>query len=141
MGEDGLEGLTTAIERGARSAGRFGLELPILMAPMAGSCPPAAGLRRLPMREAWAAVGALLMQGPRRWLHGPSGFVGASPNGAFQMNLWNPDPRPSVDPEREATVRQFLAGWGSEPRAGRRHLPVPEFPQPSAGQIAELRRR
>jgi nitronate monooxygenase len=38
----------------------------------------------------------------------------AGSNGAFQLNLWVPDPAPERDLEREAEIRQFLAQWGPE---------------------------
>jgi nitronate monooxygenase len=33
-------------------------------------------------------------------------------NGAFQINLWIPDPSPVRDPEHEREVREFLEQWG-----------------------------
>jgi nitronate monooxygenase len=46
--------------------------------------------------------------------------VRAGTNGAFQLNLWVPDRKPFRDPEHEARVRDFLAGWGPlvPPEAG-----------------------
>ena len=41
-----------------------------------------------------------------------AGAMRAASNGAFQMNLWIPDPPPMRDPAQEARVREFLAGWG-----------------------------
>jgi len=35
-------------------------------------------------------------------------------NGAFQMNLWIPDPDPKRDAAHEAEVTRFLEGWGPE---------------------------
>jgi len=94
------------------------------MAPMAGSCPPALAAA-VANAGGMGGCGALLMQAEEMaaWAER---FRGAS-NGAFQMNLWIPDPAPVRDPEREATVRQFLAGWGSEPAPDAAHLPVPDF--------------
>ena len=40
--------------------------------------------------------------------------VRAGTNGAFQLNLWIPDPEPMRDPEHETAVREFLAQWGPE---------------------------
>ncbi|MGH7044156.1 MAG: nitronate monooxygenase, partial [Acetobacteraceae bacterium] len=44
----------------------------------------------------------------------------AQSNGAFQMNLWIPDPPPRRDREAEARIRDFLAAWGPPvpPEAG-----------------------
>ncbi len=46
--------------------------------------------------------------------------VRANSNGAFQLNLWTPDPAPHRDPDQEARVRSFLAHWGPPvpPEAG-----------------------
>jgi nitronate monooxygenase len=38
--------------------------------------------------------------------------VRANSTGAFQLNLWIPDPAPARDAVHEAEIRQFLAGWG-----------------------------
>ena len=38
----------------------------------------------------------------------------AGSNGAFQLNLWIPDPPPVRDPENEAALRAFLGSWGPE---------------------------
>jgi nitronate monooxygenase len=46
--------------------------------------------------------------------------VRSNSNGAFQLNIWIPDPAPQRDPAQEARVRDFLAGWGPPvpPEAG-----------------------
>lgn len=64
------------------------------------------------------ACGVLLMQ-PKDIL-GWAAEVRAKTSGAFQLNLWIPDPKPQRDPEREGKVREFLAQWGPEvpPEAG-----------------------
>src|SRR6266567_3397490 len=51
-------------------------------------------------------------------------FRGQS-NGAFQINLWVPDPPPIRDAEHERRVREFLGQWGP---------PVPQ----EAGDAAPL---
>ena len=82
---------STSIQRAEAFAERFGLALPILMAPMAGACPAplAAAVARA---GGLGACGALLMQPDaiKAWAQD----VRASSNGAFQMNLWIPDPAP-----------------------------------------------
>jgi nitronate monooxygenase len=99
-----------------------GIRQPILLAPMAGACPP-----RLSMAVANAgglgACGALLMspESIRTWC---DEFRGGS-SGEFQINLWIPDPAPARDDERESRVRDFLAAWGPpvRPEAGDAVLP------------------
>jgi nitronate monooxygenase len=93
---------------------RFGLRVPILLAPMAGACPPSLSIA---VGEAggMGGCGALLFspQEMRSWVES----VRAASAAPFQINLWVPEPPPSRNSEHEAQVRQFLAQWGP---------PVPE---------------
>ncbi len=103
-----------ALDRAAAFCSRFGLRVPVLLAPMAGACPPSLSVA-VANAGALGACGALLLQ--------PDAILGwaaetrAGSNGAFQMNLWIPDPAPVRDPAHEAAVRAFLGTWGP---------PVPE---------------
>ena len=90
---------------------RFGLGVPILLAPMAGACPPSLSAA-VANAGGLGACGALLMQ-PAAILDWAAQFRAGS-NGAFQLNLWIPDPPPRRDPAAEAAVRAFLAQWGPE---------------------------
>ncbi len=88
---------------------RFGLRIPILTAPMAGACPP--GLSAAVANAGGlGACGALLLQ-PEAMLAWAREFRGQS-NGAFQMNLWVPDPAPARDAAAEGAVAAFLGHWG-----------------------------
>ena len=88
---------------------RFGLDVPILLAPMAGACPPSLSIA-VANAGGLGACGALLMQPDeiKAWAE----TVRAGTNGGFQMNLWIPDPPPVRDPAHEAAVRAFLGQWG-----------------------------
>src|ERR1700744_2270450 len=88
---------------------RFGLQLPILLAPMAGVSPPALSIA-VAGAGGLGACGALLMQPAAILAWG--GEVGAGTSGPFQFNLWIPDPPPARDAVHEARVREFLAQWG-----------------------------
>ena len=90
---------------------RFGLRMPILLAPMAGACPPALSAA-VAAAGGLGACGALLLQPAAivAW----AADVRAASNGAFQMNLWTPDPAPVRDAAHEEAVRGFLGGWGPE---------------------------
>ncbi len=97
---------TTRVEAFCR---RFGLRLPILLAPMAGACPPSLSIA-VANAGGLGSCGALLMEPDQMFAWARE--VRAHSNGAFQVNLWIPDPPPIRDPVQEARVRAFLAGFG-----------------------------
>ena len=102
----------------------FGLRIPILLAPMAGACPPSLSIA-VASAGGLGACGALLM--PPAAIKVWASEVRAAGNGAFQLNLWIPDPPPVRDPAAEANVRNFLKRWGPEisPDAG--NVTPPDF--------------
>jgi nitronate monooxygenase len=75
------------------------------MAPMAGSCPPDLAIA-VATAGGIGTCGCLLMKPDQigDW----SAKVRAGSNGAFQLNLWIPDPAPVRDPVYEAALRAFL---------------------------------
>lgn len=115
---------TVMAERVRRFSERFGLRVPILLAPMAGACPPALSIA-VARAGGLGACGALLMQPAeiRAW----ADEVRRGSNGAFQLNIWIPDPPPHRDPEHEARVRDFLSGWGPEVPASAGDAMPPDF--------------
>jgi len=88
---------------------QYELRIPLLMAPMAGACPPALAAA-VGNAGGMGACGALLMNGDaiNAWVTDVRGAT----NGAFQLNTWIPDPEPVRDAEHEAAVREFLGNWG-----------------------------
>jgi len=90
---------------------RFGLEVPILLAPMAGACPSSLSIA-VANAGGLGACGALLMQPAE--ISAWAADLRANTRGPFQMNLWIPDPAPVRSAEHEASVRAFLAKWGPE---------------------------
>src|SRR3954470_12194227 len=96
---------------------RYGLRLPILAAPMA-SATPVALAAAVANAGGMGALGALVTspQGIRDW----AAELRRQSNGAFQLNLWIPDPPPARDAEQERRVREFLGQWGPAvpPEAG-----------------------
>ena len=101
---------------------RFGLQVPVLLAPMAGACPPALSVA-VSRAGGLGACGALLLdpEGIRGWAR----EVRAGSNGAFQVNIWIPDPAPVRDAAQEAAVRAFLGQFGPEvPEAAGDAVPV-----------------
>jgi nitronate monooxygenase len=87
----------------------FALRVPILMAPMAGACPASLAIA-VANGGGLGGCGALLMkpESIRAW----AADVRAQTNGAFQINLWIPDPPPKRDADHETRVREFLGQWG-----------------------------
>jgi nitronate monooxygenase len=98
-----------ALARAESFCRRFGLRLPILLAPMAGASAPSLSIA-VANAGGLGACGALLMAPAaiRQW----AAELRAASNGAFQLNLWIPDPPPRRDPAHETRVCEFLAGWG-----------------------------
>jgi nitronate monooxygenase len=88
---------------------RFGLKLPILLAPMAGVSPPSLSIAMM-NAGSLGACGALLMQ-PNE-IAAWADEVRAKGNGPFQLNLWIPDPPPRRDPAHEERLRTFLERFG-----------------------------
>lgn len=104
----------SALSRAGAFCRRFGLRVPILLAPMSGACPPGLSIA-VARAGGLGACGALLMQ-PRAiadW----AAEMRAGSDGPFQINLWVPDPSPPRNVSHEAEVRAFLEKWGP---------PVPE---------------
>jgi len=99
----------SALSRAERFAAAYDLRLPILMAPMAGACPASLAIA-VARAGGMGACGALLMNPDaiRAW----GQEVRAAGNGAFQMNLWIPDPPPRRDAAHEDRIRGFLGQWG-----------------------------
>ena len=84
---------------------RFGLRVPILLAPMAGASAPSLSIAVI-QAGGLGACGALLMS-PEEILSWAN-EVRTKGNGPFQINLWIPEPPPRRDPEHERRVREFL---------------------------------
>lgn len=83
--------------------------MPIFMAPMAGACPASLAVA-VANAGGMGACGALLMNSDE--ISAWSGEVRRNSNGAFQLNVWIPDPPPVRDKVKEAKVREFLGKWG-----------------------------
>src|SRR5215831_13538776 len=88
---------------------RLGIRIPILLAPMAGACPPSLSIAVI-NAGGLGACGALLMQ-PDEILSWSAAVRGSS-SGAFQLNLWVPDPPPVRNQKHEGVIRSFLENWG-----------------------------
>ncbi len=95
----------------------YGLGLPILLAPMAGACPPGLSIA-VANAGGMGAMGALMTApaGIHAWVR----EFREKSSGPFQLNTWIPDPNPIRDPEAEERVRKFVEKWGPpvSPEAG-----------------------
>jgi hypothetical protein len=80
------------LERADAFCQRFGLRVPVLLAPMAGACPPALSAA-VANAGGLGACGAVLMQPPA--FHAWASELRARTPGPFQINLWVPDPAPT----------------------------------------------
>lgn len=88
---------------------RFGIALPILLAPMAGACPVALSAA-VANAGGMGAMGAVLSTPEQigQWM---DDFRRES-DGPAQVNVWVPDPAPARDAVAEAATRAFLERWG-----------------------------
>lgn len=113
-----------ARDRAAAFCERFGLQLPIVGAPMAGACPVSLAVA-IANAGGMGAMGALLTA--------PAGIAGwvrafrAQSSGPFQLNLWVPDPPPLRNAADEQRMRDFLAAWGPAVPAAAGDAPMPDF--------------
>ncbi len=115
---------TAILHRAEAFCARFGLRLPILLAPMAGVPAPALSIA-VANAGGLGACGALLMHPDEiaAWATG----MRVAGNGAFQLNLWIPERAPHRDPAQEERVRHFLAEWGPPVPASAADAVLPDF--------------
>src|SRR5262245_48381706 len=111
-------------DRAAAFCAKHGLQLPILLAPMAGACPASLSIA-VANAGGMGAMGARMTKpaGIRAWVNE---FRSGS-SGPFQLNVWIPDPEPHRDAEAEARMRAVLAAWGPEVTATAGDAVPPDF--------------
>ena len=103
---------------------RYGLKMPILLAPMAGACPVTLSIA-VTNAGAMGAMGALMTTpaGIRAWVD----EFRAQSGGPFQLNLWMRDPKPRRDERLEQAMRTFLEGWGPAVASTAGDVTLPDF--------------
>jgi nitronate monooxygenase len=111
-------------DRAAAFCNTYGLDLPILLAPMAGACPVSLSIA-VANAGGMGAMGALVSspQEIRDWV----GEFRAGSKGPTQLNLWIPDPPQPRDDEEEKRMRQFLAAWGPAVPESAGNVATPDF--------------
>jgi len=121
-----------ALTRAAKFCDRFGLRVPIMLAPMAGACPPSLSIE-VAKAGGLGACGGLLMQPDaiRMWAQ----EVRAGSNGVFQLNLWIPDPPPLRDADNEAKLREFLGKHGPAVAEAAGDVTPPDFEAQSEAML------
>lgn len=103
---------------------RFGMTVPVMLAPMAGVPAPALSIA-VANAGGLGACGVLMME-PHEILAWASAFRAGS-SGGFQLNTWIPDPAPLRSEAREAAVRRFLEQWGPTVPPGAGDAVTPSF--------------
>lgn len=108
---------------------RYRLRLPILEAPMAGACPPELAIA---VAEA-GGMGAsgVVLDLPDRIAAWAKRFRAGS-DGAFQLNIWVPDP-PVEDPDRADAAAGFLRRFGMPAETVG---PAPDYAEQCAAMLA-----
>jgi nitronate monooxygenase len=112
------------LARAEAFAARLGIHLPVLLAPMAGACPPSLSIA-VANAGGMGACGALLMA-PEAIVEWVEEFRRGS-EGAFQINLWIPEPAVARDAAAEQRQREFLATWGPPVTAEMGEFVLPDF--------------
>lgn len=122
-----------AIARAEAFCAAYNLRLPILLAPMAGACPPALSAA-VANAGGLGACGALLSAPEAIGKWGEE--FRAHSNGGFQINLWLPDPPPARDAAHEAALRAFLGQFGPAVPAEAADATLPDFAAQFAASLA-----
>ena len=113
-----------AVIRAEAFCAAYDIRIPILQAPMASASPPSLAIA-VANAGGLGGCGALMMQPAA--INAWASEVRAASNGAFQMNLWIPDPAPVRDAAAEAAVRRFLGDWGPAVPAEAGDVAMPDF--------------
>lgn len=119
-----MNAIKSSIARAETFAARLGIRLPILLAPMAGACPPSLSIA-VANAGGMGACGALLMKAEE--IAGWCAEVRKGSDGEFQINLWIPGPPPRRDAELETRQREYLAKWGPPVAAEAAEGVLPDF--------------
>ena len=120
-----MSGTHPAMGRAEAFCTSYRLRIPVLLAPMAGACPPSLSIA-VAGAGGFGACGAVAMQPAaiRAWT---SEFRTGCRDGSFQLNLWIPEAAPRRDAAVEAAMREFLGRWGPAVAADAGDYARPDF--------------
>ena len=131
--------MSGARERAAAFCPRYGLRVPILMAPMAGACP--VGLAAAVANAGgMGGFGALTDRARRDRGLGRTGFA-ARATARFQINLWVPDPPPRARPRARGAGARIPRAVGAAGAAGGRRRARRSISTRNARRCSPPRRR
>lgn len=114
-----------AVARAESLCASYGLRLPVLLAPMAGACPPSLSVA-VASAGGLGACGAITLQ-PAAIMAWANEFRAGCPDGPLQMNLWIPEAAPARDAAVESAMRAFLGQWGPPVAADAGSFTRPDF--------------
>lgn len=114
-------------------AEKLGTRVPILLAPMAGACPPSLSIA-VANGGGLGACGALMMNSGEiaAW----SAEFRAASEGGFQINLWIPETPPKRNSALEEHQREFLAAWGPAVAADAGNMALQDFDAQCSAALA-----
>lgn len=121
-----------ALARAEAFGASYGLRIPILLAPMAGACPPSLSIA-VAGAGGLGACGAITLQ-PAAIHAWANEFRTGCRAGPFQINLWIPEGPPVRNAAVEGAMRAFLGQWGPPVAADAGNFARPDF----AAQCAAL---
>jgi nitronate monooxygenase len=115
---------SSPLDRATAFGARYGLKVPILLAPMAGTSPASLSIA-VGNAGGMGAFGALLAppEGIRSWVQ----EVRSRTSGPFQLNVWIPDTPARRDPDAEDRIRKFLEAWGPPVPKSAADIVPPDF--------------
>ncbi|MGA2812123.1 MAG: nitronate monooxygenase [Candidatus Acidiferrum sp.] len=119
--------------RAENFADHLGIHLPVLLAPMAGACPPSLSIA-VANAGGLGACGALMME-PNEIKAWSANFREGS-RGEFQINLWIPESPPVRDFALEKRQREFLAKWGPPVPSEAGDAVLPDFAAQCSAMLA-----
>src|ERR1700739_30408 len=126
MAERRFSGFPGARSRAAAFCERHGLQVPILQAPMAGSCPP--GLAAAVANAGGLGGMGALMTSPEGIAEWVADFR-SQRNGPFEFTRWIAHTAPARNPVLEKRMRDFLSKWGPPVPADVADVQFPDFEQ------------